>query len=56
MLVGTGALLSFPGVITSRSFGNEYELRNWMGEGAGDICLSVASSHAQQRGLEVDFG
>lgn len=37
------------------SFGNEHESRNWMGEGAGDICLSVAPSHAQERGLEVDL-
>lgn len=37
-------------------FGSEYELRSWMGEEAGDFCLSVTPSHAQARKLEVDLG
>lgn len=34
----------------------QYELLSWMVEGAGDICLSVAPSHAQALQLEVDMG
>lgn len=39
---------------THPSFSNEFESWNWIGERTGDICLSVAPSHAQERGLEVD--
>lgn len=55
--MGTGALVSFPGVSLPAPLAvSRHRGTGWGVGGAESICVSGASSHAQERKLEVDFG